>query len=85
MKRVINPNRGGGVSRCLRTTYFKVSLANYLHDDGRAASALIEIENLNEDDNQQCAGRCSANDTRHLLQNKPCQHDNSSGGGQRAQ
>lgn len=45
MKQVINPNRGG-VSRCLRTTYFKVSLANYLHDDGRAASGIIEIERL---------------------------------------
>lgn len=45
MKKVINPS-GGGTSRCLRTTYYKVSLANFLHDDGRAVSGIIEIERL---------------------------------------
>lgn len=51
---IIEPitNRGGqfgcntasqGVSRCIKANYYKMSLANFLHDDGRAATGVIEI------------------------------------------
>jgi len=36
----------GGVSKTLLTSYHKVSLANYLHDDGRAANAVLNIKKV---------------------------------------
>lgn len=36
----------GGVSKTLLTTYHKVSFANFVHDDGRSANAVINIKKL---------------------------------------
>lgn len=43
MKVVINKCIGG-VSATIRTTYYKVSLANFLHQDGRQANAVLIIK-----------------------------------------
>lgn len=32
-----------GCSMCLKTTYYKVSLANFLHNDGRAVTGVIKV------------------------------------------
>lgn len=32
-----------GLCVCLRTTYYKVSVANFIHDDGRAVTGVAEI------------------------------------------
>lgn len=41
-KLLINPN-SGGVSRTIRTSYYKAGLANYIHTDGRGANAVLII------------------------------------------
>lgn len=32
-----------GCAMCLRTTYFKVSVANFLHTDGRAVTGVMNV------------------------------------------
>ncbi len=34
---------GGGHARCIRSSYYKVSLANFIHTDGRAATCVMEF------------------------------------------
>ena len=35
-----------GLSRTIRTSYYKAGFANYIHDDGRAANAVLIIKKL---------------------------------------
>lgn len=42
---IINP-AAGGVSRTIKAQYWKNSLANFIHDDGLACTALFEVWRL---------------------------------------
>lgn len=46
MKKIIINKTGGAVSHCIRATYYKVSIANFLHKEGNAASGVMEIREL---------------------------------------
>ena len=35
-----------GMSRTIRSSYYKTSLANYIHNDGRAANAVLIIKEI---------------------------------------
>lgn len=35
-----------GLSRTIRTSYYKAGFANYIHNDGRAANAILIIKRL---------------------------------------
>ena len=35
-----------GLSRTIRTSYYKAGFANYIHNDGRAANAVLIIKKL---------------------------------------
>ena len=34
---------GGGTARCIKANYWKMSLANFIHQDGLVATGVIEI------------------------------------------
>lgn len=43
-KFVLHNECGGGIARCIKANYWKVSLANFLAKNGHAASFVIEYE-----------------------------------------
>lgn len=44
-KLLINSDKDG-LSRTIRAGYYKAGFANYIHDDGRAANAVLIIKKL---------------------------------------
>lgn len=46
----INTSRGGA-ARCIKANYWKMSLANFIHDDGMIATGVIEIVRYEADNN----------------------------------
>lgn len=41
----------GGAARCIKANYWKMSLANFIHDDGMIATGVIEIVRYEADNN----------------------------------
>lgn len=42
-------NTRGGVSQCIKATYHKTSLANFLHTDGRRTCGVMEINQADDE------------------------------------
>lgn len=44
MKKLVINSDMGGLSRCIRTSYYKAGFANFIHTDGRAANAVLIVK-----------------------------------------